>query len=63
MIDGVAGGIATGRPEREEEIKGYLAKEAVPVLTKALTELCLEKNPPPPGETVSWLIAWLQKQQ
>lgn len=51
------------KPQKEEAIKDYLSQEAVPVLTKALTELCMEKNPPPPGQTVGWLIDWLQKQQ
>ena len=48
--------------KRGGAIKEYLAQEAVPVLTKALMELCMEKNPPPPGQTVPWLIRWLQAQ-
>ena len=63
--DAVGGGgadAATTKPQKEEAIKNYLSQEAVPVLTKALTELCMEKNPPPPGQTVGWLIDWLKKQ-
>ena len=61
-VGGEGADAATTKPQKEEAIKNYLSQEAVPVLTKALTELCMEKNPPPPGQTVGWLIDWLKKQ-
>ena len=59
----VALNIAAPGQESPEEVKEYLAQEAVPVLTKCLMDLCMEKQRPGKGETIPWLIQCLQKQQ
>mmetsp|Transcript_41872 Transcript_41872/g.104720 ORF Transcript_41872/g.104720 Transcript_41872/m.104720 type:complete len:96 (+) Transcript_41872:176-463(+) len=57
-------GAASGSgDESAEEVKKYLAQEAVPVLTKCLMDLCMETERPAKGETIPWLIQCLQKQQ
>eukprot|EP00282_Hemiselmis_andersenii_P023364 CAMPEP_0172018546 /NCGR_PEP_ID=MMETSP1041-20130122/12158_1 /TAXON_ID=464988 /ORGANISM="Hemiselmis andersenii, Strain CCMP439" /LENGTH=93 /DNA_ID=CAMNT_0012673655 /DNA_START=34 /DNA_END=315 /DNA_ORIENTATION=+ len=56
-------GSASNGEESAEDVKRYLAQEAVPVLTKCLMDLCMEKERPGKGKTIPWLIECLQKQQ
>ena len=47
----------------EQTVKQYLHQEAVPLLTQALMDLCMEETQPPEGQTIPWLINWLEKRR
>eukprot|EP00961_Rhodomonas_salina_P245314 3314573-Rhodomonas_salina.3 len=46
-----------------ESVKQYLSQEAVPLLTQALMDLCMEEPQPAAGQTIPWLINWLEKKK